>query len=221
MRNNKTEVEKMRSCEDKKRDIRTSKRGWMPLLLLLLAVSAFSCSLSEHRIYVNPEADMTYYEKVAIIPFGNLSSERSAGEKVTEAFMTELLIAQKIQITDPGDVYHTVSAITQSGSIGGILLKQDHLMKISNELGVQGIIEGVVHTLEMARIGQEQYPLISLTVRLIDAQKGTIVWQSSYTRQGGPTVPILNIGETYTLGKLTQQATRELVDRFVKEALKD
>ncbi len=207
---------------NKKNLLRCKEAKMIILSLPLLIISISGCSLSKHLIYINPEADMKYYEKIAIIPFGNLTSDRAGGDKVTEVFMTELLISQKFKIVDPGDFYHAVTSITQqSGPIGGTLLNHTQLKFISDKLGIQGIIEGVVHTLEMTRIGQEQYPVISLTVRLIDSQTGTIVWQSSYTRKGGPTVPILSVGETYTLEKLTQQACIEIIKKFRKEALAD
>ena len=55
------------------------------------------------RLFVNSEADMTFYTKVAVVPFANLSAERFAGERVGRAFYTELVIAEQFQLVEDGD----------------------------------------------------------------------------------------------------------------------
>ncbi len=191
------------------------------IILFAVIMSISGCGLSKQRIYMNPDADIPYYEKVGIIPFKSLGGDREAGEKVSEVFMTELLITQKLQVADPGDFYDVLSTTIQRSAVGGALLNHKQLKSVHEKTGVQGVIEGVIHTLEMVRIGQDQYPMISLTIRLLDAQTGTIVWQSSYTRQGGPRMPIFSVGETFTIGKLTQQACRDIVEKLIEEMSKE
>ena len=70
----------------------------------------------------------------------------------------------------------------------------------------------------MVRVGQAEYPIISLNIRMIDVPTGTVVWMTSFNEKGGPKFPIISIGETHTLGELTQKACRKVVSNFIKKA---
>ena len=70
----------------------------------------------------------------------------------------------------------------------------------------------------MIQLGSEQYPMISMTVKFIDALTGKVVWQNSITATGGPNLPIISIGEEFTLGQLSQKVSEEVVEDFSKKA---
>jgi TolB-like protein len=55
------------------------------------------------KLYVNPQADMSFYKKVAVLPFANLSQDRFAGERVARAFITELVLADRFQVIEPAE----------------------------------------------------------------------------------------------------------------------
>ena len=59
-----------------------------PRAILLLAV-LWGCAAPSH--FVDPEADIPFYERVGVIPFESLSQDRIAGLRVTRAFFNELL----------------------------------------------------------------------------------------------------------------------------------
>ena len=64
----------------------------------------------------------------------------------------------------------------------------------------------------MVRIGAESYPIITLTVRLLDVETGGIMWMSSCSKKGGPgSIPFISAGEVYTLSELTQKVARQIV----------
>ena len=63
--------------------------------LIAVIVMLSGCAGSAPRLYVNPEADMAYYKRVAVLPFQNLTPERFAGERLTRSFITELIIADR------------------------------------------------------------------------------------------------------------------------------
>jgi curli biogenesis system outer membrane secretion channel CsgG len=187
--------------------------GFFPALLVF-----FACA-GGPRSYLNPEADMSFYERVGVVPFINLTSDRFAGEKITSTFVTELLITERFEVVERGEFDHLVGQVRSStGGSPSQELTAAQLAAIGEQAGVNGIIEGVVKEYEMIRVGQGTYPLISFNVKLVDAPTGKVVWESSYSGKGGPRLPLVGWGETHTLSELAQKACRNVVKEFAGKA---
>ncbi|MFQ6003366.1 MAG: CsgG/HfaB family protein [Candidatus Zixiibacteriota bacterium] len=197
------------------------QKPWMnfsPLSLLTLFLIFFACAPGP-RIYLNPEADMSFYQKVGVVPFINLTGDRFAGEKITNTFVTELLITKKFDVIERGEFDHIVRQVrTSTGGSPSQELTSDQLKAIGEQAGVNGIIEGVVKEYEMIRLGQGAYPLVSFSVKLVDAPTGRVVWESSFSTKGGPRLPIVAWGETHTLSELAQKACQKVIRKFVGKA---
>lgn len=69
--------------------------------LSLALLCAGGCG-SGPRLFVSSQADMTFYKKVAVLSFANFTAEPYAGDRVTRAFVTELIIADRFELVDPG-----------------------------------------------------------------------------------------------------------------------
>ena len=199
-------------------------RPWNRLALLLftlLLTIAGGCSpLTGSRSFVSPQADFSFYKRVGLLPFKNLSEDRLAGEKMTEVFMTEILIAGELDVMDPGQFNAVIAQVAKTNApVAGIELSPDRLAQVAEYAKVQGIFSGTVHDYRMVQIGGDQYPQISMTVKFIDGPTGTVAWQNSISATGGPNLPIVSIGETFTLGALSQEVCEHLVTDFMKKAL--
>lgn len=188
-------------------------------LLFLLPASPGCSSLVNTRSFVNPQADFSFYKKVGLLPFRNQAEDRLAGEKVTENFMTELLIVGELEVMDPGQFNAVVAQVVRSNApVSTLDLSPSQLTQIAGLAGVQGIFMGTVHDYKMIPLGGDQYPMISMTVKFVDAPTGTVAWQGSINATGGPYLPIVSIGETFTLGELSQKSCRIVVKDFYKKA---
>lgn len=186
------------------------------LVVLMLAGCG---SMSDIRSFMHEEADFSFYHKVGLLPFRNLAEDRLAGEKITEHFMTELLIKGEIEVMDPGQFNAVLAQVAKTNAPSSTLeLSPAQLSQIASVAGVQGIFSGTVHDYKMIQMGGEQYPMISMTVKFIDAPTGKVVWQSSVTATGGPNLPIVSIGEQFTLGHLSQKVAKEVTRDFFKKA---
>lgn len=184
-----------------------------PLCLAL----AIGCA-SPSRLYVNSEADMAFYEKVAVIPFTNLSGQAYAGERVTRAFVTELVIAEHFTIVDPGE-FRAVLERTGALPSGEGTYDPRKLKAAATEVGATGMVRGAVTEYEMQRGSSgSDTPILAFEVELVDVATGTIVWRSSMSKRGKGRTPVIGGGGTRTLSRLTQEACRELVDRIGSEA---
>jgi TolB-like protein len=192
---------------------------WLSSLGLSLSLLVFFACAGGPRSYLNPEADMSFYDRIGVVPFINLTSDRFAGEKITSTFVTELLITEKFEVIERGEFDHVVGQVRSStGGSPSQELTAAQLAAIGEQAGVKGIIEGVVKEYEMIRVGQGTYPLISFNVKLVDAPTGKVVWESSYSGKGGPKLPLVGWGETHTLSELAQKACRNVVKEFAGKA---
>ena len=165
------------------------------------------------RTYLHPDVDISYYQRLGVLPFRNLSNDRLAGEKVTGIFVTELLVRHIFEVVEPGQFRRMAREILPGGLESGEWKAED-IARLGTEAGVQGIITGTVREYEMIRIGQTAYPLVTIDVELIDVETGRVVWMISHTRRGGPNLPIISVGETFTLGEMAQKVCRDVVARI-------
>ncbi len=184
------------------------------ILILFLAISC-----GGPRIFVNPQADLPFYNKVGILPFWDLSGTRMAGEKVATILYTELMITGQFEILNPAEMVIKMKEVVGKDKKPVDLSIQD-LVKIGKAAGLKGIIQGVVVEYGMTRSGGESYPIITLDVRLIDTQYGKVVWEISYTKSGRPKIPILGIGGISSLPELNQKVCKELAEIIAKKMAK-
>lgn len=199
---------------------RASGRGRVRPFVLALAFSALSalgCASLAPRYYVNPQADMSLYKRVAVLPFGNLSTQGLAGERVTRAFVTELVIADRFRVVEPGELRAALHALDADPSPDGTV-DPDKLREAAGKLDVAGVIRGSVTDYEVQRRGQDEFPVVSFDVEMLDVATGNIVWRAAITRRGNSRFPILGGSSPLTLGSLTQSACSELVAGLRRKA---
>ena len=195
----------------------TTKRWWgIRAAGLALSALALSCAPSI-RVYVNPEADPAFYRKIAVLPFADMSTASQAGPRVTRAFVTELIMANRFEIVQPEDFG---SALRRMGVFRGQdgMYDPEKLKDAATQMGVTGILRGAVTEYQMTRNDGGDIPILAFDAELTDVGTGNVVWRSTISKRGKSRVPIVG-GNTRSLGKLTQEACRELVDRLRKRAL--
>ena len=181
-----------------------------------LALLLLSCAPAT-RIYLNPDADMAFYTKIAVLPFTNLSSEGLAGPRVTRAFITSLIMTDRYQVVQPEEF----RAALQKGNVmpepdGTFDLQK--LKEVALQLGATGVLRGAVSEYAMQRLESGDIPVLSFDAELLDASTGNVVWRSSIAKRGKSRVPVFG-GSSRSLGRLTQEACDELVARLRRKAI--
>lgn len=180
------------------------------IVALALLACVFSCS-APVRDFTHADADMTFYQKVGIIPFRSMTADAYAGEKFTGSFTTALLAAKMFDVVDPG-VFATTLKQIAGARVPEDALTPEQLQKIGEAAGVQGIFIGSVSQYEMTATGAGPFPVIAVDARFVDVATGTVIWTASVSDRGGPKTPIIGVGETHTLGELADKLSREMID---------
>lgn len=162
------------------------------------------------RLFVNDQADMTYYRRIAVLPFTNLSPDRFAGDRVTRAFITELIIAKRFEVIEPAEFAASLEKVGGEPSVEG-RYDPDKLKEAAAKAEATGIIRGAVTEYSTQRAGGDDFPAVSFDVELLDAATQKIVWRISINRRGHGRVPVLGGPGERTFGRLTQSACAEAV----------
>lgn len=193
------------------RRTKTSTRHWA-LSIALGTLLVAGCA-PRVTVFMHPEADMAFYTRVGIVPFRTLAADRFAGEKFSTEFNTALLATKLFEVVDYGIFVNAVQRVAGSASPPSGLTA-DQLKALGEQAGVEGVFVGTVSQYEMVSTSSGRFPAITVEVRLVDVATGTVVWSATSAERGGPKTPIIGIGETHTLGALSQKMCRKLVSEL-------
>jgi len=97
------------------------------------------CSGMGSTVFVHRDYNFNFVEKVAVIPFENLSNDQGASARVTHLFITELLAADAFDVVEPGEVS---LALSKMGLARSDMMSGDEARQLGKALGVQGLILG-------------------------------------------------------------------------------
>ena len=163
--------------------------------------------------YTHPNADLGALKRVAVLPFENMTQDRSAGDKVQRIFISELLSMEAFDVVEPGVVARTLKAerIENVEQLGPADLK-----RIGEALKAQGLFFGSVVDFAESRSGSTPAPEVTIQLRLVEAQSGVTVWTASKTRSGASTsARLFGIG-----GESLTQAARQLLREELRSLVK-
>jgi hypothetical protein len=182
------------------------------IAVFLMAAIAGGCGKSL-RTYTHPEADFGFYTKVGVLPFKSLAGDRFAGEKFAIEFTTALLGTDMFEVVDYGVfINDVIKAIGVRVPPDGP--SKEQLQQIAAATGVQGIFYGSVMQYDMVPSASGSFPTISVEARFVDTETGTVIWMATMTERGGPKTPIIGVGETHTLGELSQQMCSDMMGKI-------
>ena len=190
------------------------RRAGIAALLLLAVTGSVAAG---PRLFVNKKADLAYYQRIAFVPFANLTNDGNAGERVTRAFLTELVIAERFQIVEPGEFHGMLERI------GGLPDNQGHvdpkkLAEAASEAKATGIIRGAVTEYSVQRNGGDETPVVAFDAEMIDVATQETVWRITVNERGRGRLPIVGGASHRSFGMVTQDACRKAVQALRKEA---
>ncbi len=181
--------------------------------LIFLLISFISCigrNTIRHKTFLRKDVDISYIKKVAVLPFENHTKDENAGEIVRDIVITEILAMHIFDVVGKTFVNFVVNEETGGETLETTFSKET-LKRIAKRLKVDGLIVGSVDEYKLKRDGMYSYPVITLTLRLIDGKSGILIWQTSGTITG-----YTNLGRLLGLkSKDINELTFDLVERLL------
>jgi TolB-like protein len=152
------------------------------MVALLLAGLAAACAPHGARdYYVREDVDFSYVKRVAVLPFENLSVDKTAGEKVRRMFACELLASGLVDVASLGE---TTAAFERLRLDSPGELKPEDAKAICQAVGAQAVISGTVSRHEEVKAGSLSVPEVAVTFSMVD-ETGTTIWSSNVVKSGG------------------------------------
>lgn len=187
-----------------------NKKMHVIFLVLGVAVVLAACGKkATMKHFVRREIDPSYIKRVAVLTFENHTNEKFAGERLRDITTTEILAMGLFDVVDKA-----VVGIVLEEETGGEAkaLDKTTLRRIAKKLKVQGLVIGSVDSYEEKRDRNYSYPVVAVTLRLIDGASGQVIWQVSGTETGYSTTDRL-FGIT---PKDQSQVSFQLVERLLR-----
>ena len=184
------------------------------LLGSLASISWFACSSSlPPTRFANPSFDFSYLQRVAVIPFDNLSSDAQAGDRATRLFITELLASGAVDVVEPGEVG---AALRKLGGGRITAPSAEQVGALGEALGIQAVVIGSVAQSEVMRFGTAQRPVVTLDAQMIETDTGAIVWAATHTEKGSTIgARVLGTGGE-PLAETTRRCVQELLATLIE-----
>jgi TolB-like protein len=154
-------------------------RTILPVSLLLVAAACSSGGGG--KAYLHPNADLGSLKTVAVLPFENLTQERTSGEKVQRIFLTELLSMGLFEVVEPGLVTKTLRAEHVESTDA---LAPADVQRIAKALKADALFMGTVVDFADNRNGSTPAPEVTIHCRLVEGQSGVTIWSSNRSRSG-------------------------------------
>jgi len=148
------------------------------VLLTIAVVAVAGCGGMGTTKFFHPEFDFGYTERVAVIPFENLSNDQGAGARASRMFVAELLSTEAFDVVEPGEV---AKALGQINLVRTADLDQEQARTLGRNLGVQALFLGSVGESGTMRSGGGQVNVVTMTVRMVETDSGVTVWSATST----------------------------------------
>lgn len=182
-------------------------------LLTLLGLAFIGCASTQRVAFLHPEFDFSGIERIAVVPFENLSNDQGMGKYVTRVFITELLATEVFDIVESGEV---TGFLVSTGQIRTAELNKQQLQEMGNLLNVQGVVFGTVGESTQFRSGNMTSHVISLDIRMVSVETGGTIWSSTINTSGpGFFARLFGLGEQ-TRGNAARKGVQKLIKTLVQ-----
>jgi curli biogenesis system outer membrane secretion channel CsgG len=182
-------------------------------MLLLPGFLLLSCAATRPVAFLHPEFDFSAIERVAVVPFENLSTDQGIGEYMSRIFVTELLATETFDIVEPGEISKFLSSL---GQVRVAELSLEQIQELGKLLNVQAVIFGTVGESTQFRSGSMTSHVVSLDVRMVSVEMGVTVWSATVSTAGPGFFPrLFGFGEQ-TRGTAARKAARKVIKTLIR-----
>lgn len=181
------------------------------MLLLFLLVSAGCATGSSKVVFRDPNMDFGALQAVAVMPFTNLTRENTAAERVRDVFMTMLQATGGVYVIPPGEVGR---GITRLNLERPALPTPEEVTKFAKIVNADAVFTGTVTEYGEVRSGSSTANVVSMSVQMMEAQTGRVVWSAASTKGGVTTTDRLFGGGGEPMNATTQKAVDDLLDKL-------
>ena len=185
---------------------------WVMVAILILVLGAMAgCATTPSDVYRDATMDFGSIKTVAIMPFANLSKDQLAGERVRDVFSTALMASGAVYALPSGEV---ARGIITSAIANPAAPSADEVMKLARNIKVDAVFSGVIREYGDIRSGTASADVVSVSMQMMEAQTGRIVWSASTPQGGIGLMDRLFGGGGRPLNDVTEKAVNDLIAKL-------
>ena len=179
------------------------------IVALVALAPACAGMRSAEVTYRDPKMDFSLVQKVAVLPFENLTTANTAAERVRDVFMTMMQATGSAYIIPPGEVARGVDRASVAHATSPTA---EDVVNLGKVVGVDAVITGVVREYGEVRSGSSSAGVVSVSLQMMETQTGKVVWSASATRGGVDAADRLFGGGGQPMDQVTADAVRDLLE---------
>lgn len=180
---------------------------------VVLAISSSGCAARRGQQYHDKQMDFGSITTVAVLPFGNLSRDTLAAERVRDVFTTMMMSTGAMYVMPQGEVARAVARVGVSNvNVPSV----EEVIKVGAALKAEGVFTGVVKEYGEVRSGSATGNVVSVSMQLFETTTGKVVWSATTTKGGVTFTDRLLGGGGTPLNDITEVAMDDLLDQLFK-----
>ena len=192
--------------------------GLAAFVLFWLALTAPVCTAQVTDVYRDPKMDFGSIQTVAVVPFTNLARDQVVSERVRDVFINRLLSTEAVYVLPVGEVSRGIQKLELPNASSPT---PEEVVKLGALLKADAVITGVVREYGEVRSGATTANVISMSIQLLEAGTGRVVWSASSTKGGISFWNRLFGGGGQPLNKVTEEAVDALFDKLLGPPAKE
>jgi hypothetical protein len=163
--------------------------------------------------HISPDTDFSFIQRIAVVPFDNLTAVRAADEIVRQVVISEFLASGLVDVVVPGEV---TSVLNSLGVKSTSSLNADHIRTIGKALKVEAVVMGSVEQYGFQKMGTVSAPELTVTLMMADTSTGSIIWSVTKTG-GGASFMARHFGaKSKTMSETVLSVVREAIETFTE-----
>jgi hypothetical protein len=191
--------------------------GPLAFVLFLVVAASSPAAAQVSDVYSDPKMDFGTIHTVAVLPFTNLTRDQVVADRVRDVFVNMLLSTEAVYVLPVGEVGRGVAATPVANPNAPT---PEEVVKLGALLKADAVFTGVVREYGEVRSGTTSANIISLSIQLLEAGTGKVVWSASSTRGGINLWNRLFGGGGQPLNRVTEEAIDALFDKLLGPAPK-
>lgn len=172
-----------------------------------------SCGGMAPTVFLHPEFNFGYIERVAVIPFENVTRDQGAGFRTTRFFISYLLSREVFEVVEPGEVKRVLEkyGLTRTAD-----LTSQQIIDIGRELKVQGLFLGSVSESSDMQSSSGVNNVVTVVARMVETDTGTSIWSATNTETGRTFWSSIFGGGQKSKSEVTRNCVKRVLNTLIK-----
>lgn|SRR5574341_384821 len=181
------------------------------IMLVLMLVLLAACGKATSGVFRDPNMDFGVIQSVAVMPFANQAREQTAADRVRDVFVNKLLFTGGVYAAPLGEVKR---GIMRAAIADPTAPSPEEVVKFAAIVKVDAVITGVVKEYGEVRSGTAVSNIVAISMQMLEAQTGRVVWSASSTKGGVSIGDRLFGGGGEPMNHVTEKAVDEVIDKL-------